>query len=475
MSLANDIIQCKMPDFDYYLKQGESLDDIDEYGFTPLIECAITRQVHIAKALLARGVNINKPDVTGRTPLHWAVDNEDLPMVQLLLEHRANPNAYTLAGLSILVYPLLRGQDDLKRLLYQHAAKPDFALDFIHGKLLGHRYELTGDVDIVNAEGEFIELDYEGFMLEFTVSLIYDSLRRFTSSYSTRHLRAQFHSIYSVMDAFMVASKLLKLQRMPHLQLEHKNELNHLIQAPLLVLPAASRGHAMCFIRYGHGWAKIDRGENSQKEGSVNLYLITRPDRFNADFVAAFLYKKQPRRFFHETINTILGLQPIGQITGIAPQISGNCSWANIQAALPVALALQSWVQHNVFSEQAVLSLYDEWVEWDRDRALDECIQRFYLADRIRKASFASMLAAVLFQRLDYDKVADIARAEKILAVLTVPEYHYILNTYLDIYCVKRLTRRGNNLLKILDDCDINPNIGVTPIATGLTDKNNES
>ena len=117
------------------------------------------------------------------------------------------------------------------------------------------------------------------------------------------------------------------------------------------------------------------------------------------------------------------------------------------------------------------MNLYDIWVEWDKDRALDECVHRFYLADPVRKASFASMLAAVLFQACDYANRHHIERAEKILTILTLPEYYYVLQSYLQAYCVKRLTRRGNNLLKLLDDCGVNPNIGVTPVATGLRDE----
>src|SRR5262245_25084398 len=114
MSIANDIIRCRVPDFDFYLREGESLDDIDEYGFTPLIETAITHQPHIAELLLARGVDVNKPDVTGRTALHWAVDNADMELVLLLLEQGADPNAYTRSGLCVLVYPVLRAQGPLK-------------------------------------------------------------------------------------------------------------------------------------------------------------------------------------------------------------------------------------------------------------------------------------------------------------------------------------------------------------------------
>ncbi|KTD20555.1 Ankyrin repeat protein [Legionella lansingensis] len=472
MTIANDIISCRVPDFDFYLSQGESLDDIDEYGFTPLIECAITRQPHIAEQLIARGVNVNKGDVTGRTPLHWAVDNNDLEMSRLLLSHGANADAYTTSGLSVLVYPVLRGQDPLKHLLYQHGAKLDFALDFINAKLIGHRFELTGDVDIVNAEGEFIELDYEGFILEFTVAIVKDSLRRFTSSYSTRKLRDQFPFIYNIMDAFTVAAELLQFQQYPFLTDEHKERLNQLVKSPMLILPAASRGHALGFIRYQNWWAKIDRGENSLKEGSINIYRITRPEMINLPFLLDFLFKKQSRRYFHQTINQKLGLVPVLHMP-ISSQIAGNCSWANIQAIVPVGYALQELQTQSPeeFNSDAAIALYNTWVEWDKDRALDECIQRFYLANPVRKASFASILAAVLFQACDYNNSHHVERAEKILTILTLPEYYYILYSYLEEYCIKRLTRRGNNLLKLLDDCGFNPNIGVTPIATGLKER----
>lgn len=470
MSIASDIISCRVPDFNYYLREGETLDDIDEYGFTPLIETVITRQQHIAELLIARGVDVNKPDVTGRTALHWAVDNADMAFIMLLLKHGANPNAYTRSGLSVLVYPILRAQSPLKNLLYQYGAKLDFSMDFIIAKLLGHRFELKGDVDIVTTKGEFIELDYEGFILEFTVAMINDSLRRFTSSFSTRYLRQYFNTLHDVMDGFSVAGELLSFQHQPVLSEKNLARLTQLIQSPILILPAASRGHAMCFVRYHHWWAKIDRGENSLKEGSVNIYRITRPEELTVSFLQNFLYKKQSRRYFHQMINQQLGLMPVLTMP-VSPQIAGNCSWANVQAVVPVAYALQHLVTVEEFSSDEAMHVYDAWVEWDKDRALDECIQRFYSADRIRKASFASMLAAVLFQTCDDSQEHHLERAEKILAILTLPDYYYILQTYLDAYCLKRLTRKGNNLLKLLDNCGVNPNIGVNPIATGLKEE----
>lgn len=465
MTIAHDIISRRMPDFDAYIRAGESLDDIDEYGFTPLIECIITRQPQIAEQLLVRKVDVNKQDVTGQTPLHWAVDNNDIGTARLLLEHGADPNAYTRSGLSVLVYPVLRNQDPLKHLLYQYGAKLDFALDFINGKLIGHRFELQGDVDIVNAQGEFIELDYEGFMLEFTVAVLKDSLKRFISSYSTRHLRQHFPLLYVIIDAFHHAAELLQFQHIPLLQEQHFARLQQIIQMPMMILPAASRGHAMGFIRFGQWWAKIDRGENSIKEGTVNIYQITRPEAINLNFLQNFMYKKQRRKYFHHQINQQLGLVPMATMP-ISAQITGNCSWANIQAIVPVAYALQEMIAHNTFNPEPALQLYDEWVEWDKDRALDECIQRFYLANPPRKASIAAMLGGVLFQACKFNQPKHLERAEKILRILTLDEYYYVLKSYLTEYCVKRFTKRGNNLLKILDDCGINPNIGVNPIAS---------
>ncbi len=470
MTIANDIISCRVPDFDYYLREGESLDDIDEYGFTPLIECAITRQANIAKLLISRGVDINKSDVTGRTALHWAVDNADLELIRLLLVNGANPNAYTRAGLAVLVYPILRHQNDIKHLLYQYDAKLDFALDFIYAKLIGHRFELQGDVDIVNAEGEFFELDYEGFILEFTVAIIQDSLRRFTSSYSTRHFRAKFKYLHVIMDAFSVADELLQLQQHVNLDKQQLQRLEHLLKSPMLVLPAASQGHAMGFVRYKNWWAKIDRGENSLSEGSINIYAITKEEALTVRFLQDFLYRKQPREYFHKHINKILGLKHVAHMP-MSSQIVGNCSWANLQAVVAVSYAIQHIGDPEKIDYSGALAVYDSWVEWDKDRALDEFIQRFYLADSKRKVSIASVLAGVLFQACDNSIRLHLARAEKILTILTLPECYYILQTYLDTYCVKRLTRKGNNLLKILDDCGVNPNIGVNPIATGLKER----
>lgn len=465
MSIADDIIQGVMPAWDTYQRAGEGLNDYDVYGYTPLMETAICRQPQIAEALLARGgIELEKKDAAGRTALHWAVDNQDMTIVEALLAHKANPNAYTNAGMPALVYPLLREQQDLKNILYRFGARVDFALDYIYAKLLGHRFELSGYVDVINAKGEFIELDYEGFVLEFTVALMGDSLRRFTGSFATRHLREYFPRIYHLMDGINFAEVLLKIQHLPRIEAAERTRLAELVRQPMLVLPVASAGHAIGFLKYHNLLAKVDRGEHSLTEGSVNLYEISKPAVFDAHFLEKFLMKKQPRAFFHEAINAMLGLKRIAKID-IPSQIVGNCSWANMQALLPAALVLQALHENGDASQTLAKQLYSSWQEWDKDRALDESIQRFYQAEPARKASIAAMLAAVLFQACDYDQPTHIARAEKILPILDTVEYRYVLDSYIRIYCEQRLSYRGNNLLKILDDCGVDSRVQAHPVA----------
>ena len=467
MTIANDIISFRVPDFDKYLAAGELLDDFDEYGFTPLIETAITQQPKTTQLLLSRGVDVNKPDSTGRTALFWSVDNADLELTQLLLNHDADPNAYTRAGMPLLVNPLLRSQTNLKQALYKKGANIDFALDYIYAKLLGHRFELKGMVDIVNAQKEFVEINYEGFILEFSVALMRNALQRFTTSFSTRQYRGYFANIRHMINAFGIADKLLKLQRQSPLIKLDLAQLQSYIVSPLLILPAASQGHAIGFVKYQDWFAKIDRGENALKEGSVSVYEIRRPEQFTGAFLRRFLFEKQPREFFHHEINQQLGLALVAKMP-IAQQIVGNCSWANIQAIVPVTQVLLSGKLTEQWMHQEAMQLFDQWVDWDRDRALDECIQRFHLASTQRKATYADMLGAVLFQACDASQPKHLERAEKILKILTLPEFEYILKSYYAVYCTQRLTRLGNNLLKILDFCGINPELEVHPIATGL-------
>lgn len=461
MTLTNEILFGSKDGLEHLLKAGFDVNEIDVYGFTPLIEAAIANSVEMSELLIQHGADVNKADVTGRTPLHWAVDNQNLMLAKLLLENKANPNSYTEGGQSILVYPLLRNQQNFKKLLYQYKANLNFAQDFITGKLIGHRFHLLGQVDIVNAKGHFVELDFEGFFLEFTMGIIQHSLERYRNNFAARKLRHYFKYLGNIIDQFANAAALMKFQRYTIDIREYADQIDELLNHELLLIPVAYEGHAVTFIQYGEFLARVDRGENSLIEGTVVIYRINRAHAFTKDFIKQLMYKPQSKEFITDGIKQVLGLVPILHLP-LTAQIIGNCSWANVEGAIPTMLFLLFLNEKRHATKKDIakfkkfaLDFYEQWITWDQDRALEDCIQGFDEATPARKATKATMLGAILFQHCNYLNPKDVTRAEKMLPILTVPEYQYILKSYLEIYWNRKRTRAGLNLLQVLDFCGV--------------------
>ncbi len=459
MSLADDILFSTFPQVQQTVLRGVEIDEIDVYGFTPLIETVIIKNMMMAKLLLEHGAGINYADVAGRTPLFWAVDSGQIEFCKLFLEHGADPNTYTIASEPILVNPLLRQQNDIKQLLYRHGADLNFALDFINAKLIGHRFELAGQVDIVNAKGDFIELDYEGFFLEFTLGIIRDSIRRFIYHYSARHLKDHFKRLQIIMQSLQVAAELISYEHYAIDLKQYDDRISELLNSNILILPIASEGHAICFIRFGDLLAKCDRGEESHRAGSVVIYKMNQPQNLTKQLLKDLIYKHQSNQFLHEGINPILGLQPLTQLP-IPSQTIGNCSWANVEATVPTLHFLLSLKEKNSNDEviqykQDTFDLYHDWQIWDRERALDECRQSFYRSSPASKASKAAILGAVLFQSLDCNDPRDVELARKLFKVLTIADYEYVLRSYVSVYSPHKEIPETQNLLKLMELCNV--------------------
>ncbi len=453
-SFAQEILFGTVEGVEHYIQAGADIEETDEYGFTPLIEAAIANKLEFAALLLEYGADINRPDTTGRSVLHWAVDNHNIPLCRLLLANKADPNAYTKAGQPILVYPLLRQQLALKKLLYQYGARLDFAQDFIHAKLLGHRYELAGPIDIVDATGRFIEIDYEGFFLEFTLAVVMHSLQRYKNNFSARHLRSYFHYLEKLIQAFSIAQALLKYQRYTiDIQL-HSNSIDALLDQELLLLPVAYEGHAIAFIKYKNWLIRCDRGENSRKEGSIVIYEVQHPTAWNADFCKQLIFTRQTREFITQAIHRVLGLTRCITLP-LEAQIGGNCSWANVEASIPAMLfVLQVHDEKGVPNMQDhqfhALQFYRAWRDWDKERAVEECLQGFYYGNKARQAFKATLLAAVLFQTCAQG-YQDLKNTEGIVKILTLPDFRYLLKSYLKVYWKLNKTAAGKTLLTLLD------------------------
>jgi hypothetical protein len=457
-SLAHKILFGTFTDVKRAVQMGADIEEIDDYGFSPLIEAVIANKPDIASLLLGYGADVNGRDATGRTALHWAIDNHHIALCRLLLANNADSNACTAAGQPILVYPLLRQQHALKKLLYQHGAKLVFAQDFIQAKLLGHRYELNGQVDIVNTEGRFIEIDYEGFFLEFTLDVIMHSLQRYHNHFAARHLRDYFKMLQKVINAFSTARALLSYQCYTINIAEFAHQIDALLNQELLLLPLAYEGHAIALVKYKHWLVRCDRGENSLREGSVVIYKIKNHQSWNNAFCKQLIFSRLTRDFIIHGIREVLDLTPVALLP-LDAQVIGNCSWANIEASVPAILFLlraNTQLQKNQQQtpQDYVLEFYQAWRSWDKSRALEECIHDFSYANKARQASKATILAAILFQ-----KCAQVPfqykEAEKILKILLLPDFKYLLQSYFCVYCKQNRTLQGKAFMALLDVCGI--------------------
>lgn len=461
MTLAQAIIYGTVDDVLKVITAGADVNEVDEYGYTPLIETAIVDNVAMAELLLKKGAQVNQTDMSGRTALHWAADNNNFELCELLLKNKANPNAYTLASQPVMVTPLLRGQKKLTDLLMEHGANIYFARDYINTKLLAHRYALQGVVDIVNHEGTFIEISYEGFFLEFTLNVVYYSLDRFIHHYSARHLRPFFPCLREVIDSIYKAAELIRYQQYNVDRKRYEQRMETLFAHPLLLLPVAYAGHAVTFVKYNNTWTHCDRGEYGRKNGCVNIFRLPNPTLINKDFCYRLLYEKHDEKFITERLDKILQVQPWQKIP-MTPQVTGNCSWANVEASIPALLfaVLHSLSPREAEVKQKIdicLRIFREWMTWDQDQALDECIQSFRYSSPARQASKAALLGAILLQQCHYENFRNVKRAEKILKILMLPSYQYVLKSYLEAYCKPQMTPAGKNLLELLEDCGIDP------------------
>lgn len=456
LSLAKAIIAHDKGTILQYLHYGVDLNEIDEYGFTPLIQAAIMNNIELAQLFLDHGANINLQDVTGGTALQWAVENNNLPFCELLIERRADPNSYNFSGQPILVMPILRQQSALRKYLIRAGADQTFAQDYINTKLLGHLFELVGTASIISPGNEFVEVDFEGFYLEVTLGLIAQSLSQFQNHFAARKLRRYSGLSQFIVEVLLRATELIKYHhyRTDFSKLEDK--IDGLLHQDPLIIPVGYEGHAITFIRYGDLWVKCDRREDSRLFDNVMIYKMHQANNLTLTLIKNLIYVKQSSEFINDQLDKILDLEPITELK-VDAQISGNCSWANVEATIPalfflILMQINSESQAQNYYKTLAINYFHHWREWGKERALQFCIQRFNEGDSLRKACHAEILAVILFQRCDRDNPADRDRIETILGLLINSPYEYILRNYLRIYYHESYTEEGKRFASMLEE-----------------------
>lgn len=441
------------------LQQEIDVNKRDEYGLTPLIQTAIRENIAVAKLLLKHGAEVNRRDMAGGTALFWAADNNNLELCSLLLKHGADPNLFTTDGQPILVNPRLREQKDLIELLVENGADINFAKDYINAKLIGHRFELTGKADIINAKGNFIEINFEGFTPEFTIDIIRSRLISFINSYQGKAFPEYSDTVNRITNDLTASLKMIP-PRYKRQKAAHEQQLAGVLANPLLIIPVTYHGHAITFVKYKDLLARCDRGVNNFTD-TIVIYKVNNPYLLNNQLVKKLIYEHLTSDFMHSEIKDLLSLSPVITMP-TKSQLSGNCSWANVEAGVIAALFMLQYSRGAATKSKAgklknrVMKFYDAWVEWDKDLSLDDCINQFEQAETIAKrASKAAIMASILFERCSNIIPREIHRGKKILYFVTKTEYKYILKSYIKSYCNPDAGTIGEKFTKLLQKCGL--------------------
>lgn len=458
-SLSREILFGSLEGVRRLIAAGANVNEKDPYGLTPLIEATLKKDLQIAQLLLENGAKIDQQDLSGQTALQWAVNRYQLPFCDLYLKHKANPNHYSADGQPILVNPILREQSELIQLLQSFGAQPDFALDFINAKLIGHRYELNGWARILSPNQYFVDLNYEGFYLEFTVGIIMHTLSNFMKHGTKKQFKAYDTVLSKIARTLKAASEIIPYKYASEASADQDAHIRQVLSNDLVVIPVSYEGHAITFIKYGKLFAKCDRGVKHIID-TVVISEVGKPIALNPDFLKELMYENHTDEYIYTEVKKILDLKPLSTLPA-RYQLSGNCSWANVEASVP-AMMFMLMFRGNLESrgeiaalKKSIMNYYDTWVEWDKDRILDECLESFYKADFKKRAGKASILAAILFQRCRASHRNEVERANKILKVLTLPEYRYILHSYIKVYYTKMAGKIGEDFIELLRVCGV--------------------
>jgi ankyrin repeat protein len=126
-------------------------------GFTPLQYACVKKDVNAVRCFLDSGASVDALNVYGETALHYAAKSGNQEMVELLLQHKADPNIQSVsAKVSPLHEACLFGHPDTIIMLVKHGANPYLMNDKGLGALALCKNEAAASA-LQSADDEFYQ------------------------------------------------------------------------------------------------------------------------------------------------------------------------------------------------------------------------------------------------------------------------------------------------------------------------------
>jgi ankyrin repeat protein len=113
--------------FHLLLDHGAALDEQDDTGTSPLLQCAWDGDLENAKFLISRGAKVKANATDRTTPLIAASRIGSVPLIELFLEHGSTCREIDEGKRGPLLAAVIEGNADACRILLQHGCDPNVA------------------------------------------------------------------------------------------------------------------------------------------------------------------------------------------------------------------------------------------------------------------------------------------------------------------------------------------------------------
>ena len=133
----------------YLLNQDINVNLVDQYGETPLFDCARKGKVQIAKKLIDKYANVNVENRQGELPIHLASFKGDLDMIKLLIESGSFLNKQTKEDKYPVHYAIAGGRHEVIDFLIKKSNQ-NYAIKDANGNTLLHHATKTSNVQMID-------------------------------------------------------------------------------------------------------------------------------------------------------------------------------------------------------------------------------------------------------------------------------------------------------------------------------------
>jgi len=354
--------------FDFIINRGIGIDSSSPRKTTALMLACASRNEKIVQRLIAAGADVNKKNLrNGSLPINYAIESGALNIVLELVKHHADVN-----------FILADGQNFVEQVLSSRklsSSESEFLLNsvtsldktinekIVSPKLLASIWGITHPL-FFNIRD--LKIEFMGLFPYSTLNRMSQFLQAYLPEL-TKHFPTYFDKEKT--------DKILRLSSELCLSYKFKNISSKEILASAKhcpqILTSSCNEHMTSVVFDENKFVKCDRGGIYRGHGVTTYQLqkkiteevidkIRNPDNFN---------------FFYNEVNQILGLKKLTSYA-LKDQKVGNCTWANLKAALFAVFTLLDLDQSK---KSPVKEIYKSFTSFTRKKELELYLEKVKL------------------------------------------------------------------------------------------------